>query len=237
MMKKVGLCAALLLAGALLVPSGRAAAQVLPRGVGLGADIALASDQMNDGVGLGVGGVSLNYWLNESLALNFIVRAGFAAPNGGDLVTQLGLGAGVFGVIARGDATTLQLGGRLSLGAILTSNDQSRAVIGIEVPLRVEHWFDRNFSVNGQVGVSVGIAPREGAGVPFSMDIGSVSGWGGIGFMYYFTPAEGLPGGNGGGGGGGGGDSYEPPPARSTYQAPAQQQQQGGDPEQGGSGW
>lgn len=238
MVKKVGLCAALLFALTLALAPGGASAQVEPRGVGIGADIGLAAGQMNVGGGLGgtsanlgVGGLSLNYWVNESLALNFIVRAGFIAPNGGDLVTQLGLGAGLFGVIARGDATTLQLGGRISLGALLTSNDNSVAVLGLEVPLRVEHWFDRNFSVNGQVGVSVGIAPREGEPVPFTMAIGSVTGWGGIGFMYYFEPADGMPAPGGGGGGGGGGapqgGGYQPPPPSGG----------GGDPEQGGAGW
>lgn len=232
--KIVGLCAALLFAGALVVPSGRAAAQVEPNGAGIGADVALAAGQMNTGgvggsANLGVGGLSLMYWLSESLALNFIARAGFTAPNGDDVLTQLGLGAGLFGVIARGDATTLQLGGRFSVGAVIWSNDRSVAVVGLEVPLRVEHWFDRNFSVNGQVGISVGIAPREGEGIPFTMEIGSVTGWGGIGFIYYFSPAGGMPAPGGGGGG------AAPPPTGGGYQPPPPTG--GGDPETGGAGW
>lgn len=234
MTKKVGLWAALVLASALALPAPRAEAQgVEPNGVGIGADIALAAGQMNAGgtANLGVGGLALNYWLNESLALNFIARAGFTAPNGDDVLTQLGLGAGIFGVLARGDATTLQLGGRFSVGAVIWSNDRSVAVIGLEVPLKVEHWFDRNFSVNGQVGISVGISPREGEPVPFTMDIGSVTGWGGIGFTYYFNPAGGMEGGGGGGGG------SAPPPSGGGYQAPPQQTQQPVDPEAGGAGW
>lgn len=242
MVKKTGLCAALLVAAALFCQTSTAAAQVAPRGIGLGADVALASGQMNvggtgAGANLGVGGVSLFYWLSDALALNFIANAGFFAPNGGDLVTQLGLGAGLFGVIARGDNTALELGGRVSLGAILTSNDNSVAVLGLELPLRVEHWFDRHFSVNGQVGISVGIAPREGEPLPFSMEIGSVTGWGGVGFMYYFDEMEGMgpPGGGGGGGGG-------PAPSGGGYQAPPSGggggggNGGGGDPEAGG-GW
>jgi len=237
--KIVGLCAALLVAGTLAAPSGRAAAQVEPEGAGLGADISLASGQMNTGgvggsANLGVGGVSLMYWLSQSLALNFIARAGFTAPNGDDVLTQLGLGAGIFGVVARGDATTLQLGGRFSVGAVIWSNDRSVAVIGLEVPLRVEHWFDRHFSVNGQVGVSVGISPREGEGIPFTMEIGSVTGWGGVGFTFYFNPAGGMP---APGGGGGGGGAAPPPASGGGYQPPPPPAGGGGDPESGGAGW
>ncbi|MFO0712177.1 MAG: hypothetical protein U0353_20170 [Sandaracinus sp.] len=238
MLKKVSLCAALLGAMVLFSATSSAEAQVRPRGLGLGADVALASGQMNVGGGLGttaanlgVGGVSLMYWLGDSLALDFILNAAFLAPNGGDLVTQLGFGAGLFGVIARGDNTALELGGRISLGAILTSNDNSVGVLGLEIPLRVEHWFDRHFSVNGQVGISVGIAPREGEPLPFTMQIGSVTGWGGIGFMYYFDEMEGMDAPGGGGGGGGAvvpqGGGYQPPPPSGG----------GGDPEQGGAGW
>lgn len=236
--KKVGLCAALALAAALSLGTSHAEAQeVRPRGLALGADISLAAGQMNvGGVGaagnLGVGGLSFMYWLSDALALNFIANAAFIAPNGGDLVTQLGVGAGLFGVIARGERTALELGGRISLGALLASGDNSVAVLGLEVPLRVEHWFDRNFSVNGQVGVSVGIAPREGEPTPFTMQIGSVTGWGGIGFLYYFDGVDfGTPAPAAGGGG------YQAPAQQQTYQPAPQQQQGGGDPEQGGAGW
>ncbi len=238
-LKKTGLFAALVVAGALAVSTGRAHAQVEPNGLGIGADVALAAGQMNfgsssdPGGNLGVGGLNFMYWLNDSLALNFIALAGFAAPNMGDLVTQLGLGAGIFGVIARGDATTLQLGGRISLGALLRSNDNSVAVLGLEVPLRVEHWFDRNFSVNGQVGVSVGVSPRENESIPFTMQIGSVTGWGGVGFTFYFNPAGGMP---APGGGGGGGAVAAPPPTGGGYQPPPPAGG-GGDPETGGAGW
>ncbi|MBN8612041.1 MAG: hypothetical protein J0L92_15715 [Deltaproteobacteria bacterium] len=232
MIKKVGLCAALVLAAAFVLAPHSAHAQVRPRGLALGADVALAAGQMTSASGsLGVGGLSLMYWLSDSLMLDFIGRAAFIAPNGGDLVTQLGLGVGIFGVIARGDATALELGGRVSVGARLQSEDQSVAVLGLEVPLRIEHWFDRNFSVNGQVGISVGISPREGEPVPFTMDIGSVTGWAGIGFGYNFEGVEGLNGGL---------SSYQgPAPAQQQtgYQPPPQQQQGGGDPEQGGAGW
>ncbi len=239
MKKKVGLGLVLLLAGALLIPSGRAHAQVEPAGLGLGADVALASDQMGTSGGpgvasLGVTGLSLNYWINPNITLNFILNAGFISPNGGDLITRLGFGAGVFGVIARGEHTLLELGGRVSVGAVLASNNQSVGVLGLEIPLRVEHFFDRNFSVNGQVGLSVGVAPREGEAVPFTLAIGSVTGWGGIGFMYYFDGANGMGGSSAASSSSGG---YQAPQQQQQGGYQAQQQQQGGgDPEAGG-GW
>lgn len=231
MRKLAGFWAAALFATLLTVPAARVSAQVEPTGLGIGADVALAAGQMNVGGGanLGVGGLSIHYWLNPSLALNFIAQAGFVARDGDDVATQLGLGFGVFGVLARGDATTLQLGGRVSVAGLLWSNDRSVGVLGLDVPLRVEHFFDRHFSVNGQVGVSVGIAPREGEPVPFSMAIGSVSGWGGFGFMYYFEPAGGMSAPAAGGGGGAASapsGGYQPPPSGGAS-----------DPEAGGAGW
>lgn len=240
MQKKMGLLAALALAATLAVQPSRAAAQnVEPAGFGLGFDLSLASDNlgaMTPVGGFGVGGINGNYWVSPSVMLNFILNAGFALPQDGELITRLGLGFGVFGVLARGDHTVLMLGGRFTIGAIFNytgvpdAND-NQAAIGLDIPLRLEHWLDRHFAVNGQVGVSIGIVPD--TRLPFNAAIGTAAAWGSAGFTYYFDPAGGMDAPTGGGGGGG---SYQPPPRGGGYQPPPS----GGgtsDPEAGGAGW
>ncbi len=234
MTKKVGLWAALVLAGALAVQPGRAAAQdVEPAGFGVGFDLALSSANLSGAAGnLGVAGLNGNYWVSPSVMLNFIVNAGFALPDGGDLITRLGLGFGVFGVLARGDHTVFQLGGRFTVGAVFNASgipdaDDNFAGVGLDIPLRIEHFLDSHFAVNGQVGVSIGILPD--TGTPFSMGLGTAAAWGSAGFVYYFDGAGGMEQQGGGGG--------APPPSGGGYQAPQQQQQQPVDPEAGGAGW
>jgi hypothetical protein len=240
MQKKMGLLAALALATALAVQPGRVAAQdVEPAGFGAGFDLSLASANLAPAAGtpvggFGVGGLNGNYWVSPSVMLNFMLNAGFALPDGGDLITRLGIGFGVFGVLARGDHTVFMLGGRFTVGVIFNYTgvpdaDDNQAAVGLDIPLRIEHWLDRHFAVNGQVGVSVGILPD--TGLPFSMGIGTAAAWGSAGFTYYFDAAGGLDGGGGGGG-------SAPPPAGGGYSPPPQQQQQQPvDPEAGGAGW
>lgn len=218
--------------------TGRAKADVSPTGLGIGADVVLASGQMVSGGGnnLGVGGLAFTYWLSDALALNFIANAGFTAIDRDDLLVRLGFAGGLFFVLLRGDATTLQLGGRLGVGADLWSGGRSVAVLGIDVPLRIEHWLDRHFAVNGQVGISVGVAPREGERVPFSMGIGTYTAWAGVGFTYYIEPASGVgsngaaasarPQGSGRERSGSSSGSYAPAAGSTPI-----------DPEQGGTGW
>jgi hypothetical protein len=239
MIKKVGLCAALVLAAALALTPRTAAAQqdIEPAGFGVGFDVSLSSANLAGSTavgGLGVGGINGNYWVSPSVMLNFILTGGFALPDGGDLITRLGVGFGVFGVLARGDRTVFMLGGRFTIAAIFNASgipeaDDNQAGIGLDIPLRIEHWLDRHFAVNGQVGISIGILPDTAQ--PFAMGVGTAAAWGSFGFTFYLDPADG-PFGPGGGGGGG------PAPAQQqTYQPPPQQQQGGGDPEQGGTGW
>ena len=117
--------------------------------------------------------------------------------------------------------------------------DDNRGIVSIDIPLRVEHWFDRHFSVNGQVGVGIGITPDSG-GASFTAIIGSANAWGGIGFNFYFDPASGL------GGPTGGEEEHhhaEPPPRQQrqepAYQPPPPQQEAPppADPEGGSAGW
>jgi hypothetical protein len=238
MLKKVSLCAALLLAGALVLAPQTASAQqdVEPAGFGVGFDLSLATANLGAATpvgGFGVSGLNGNYWVSPNVMLNFILTAGFALPDGGDLITRLGFGFGVLGVIARGDRTVFMIGGRLTVGGIFNGTgvpeaDDNQAAIGLDIPLRLEHYLDRHFAVNGQVGVSVGILPDTAQ--PFSMGIGTAGAWGSAGFTYYFDAADGPF--SGGGGGGGGGSA----PPQGGYQPPAPSRG-GGDPEQGGTGW
>jgi hypothetical protein len=238
MQKKMGLLAALALAAALAVQPGRAAAHdVEPAGFGVGFDLALSSANLTGPAGnLGVAGLNGNYWVSPSVMLNFILNAGFALPQDGELITRLGVGFGVFGVLARGDQTVFMLGGRFTIGAVFNASgipdaDDNFAGVGLDIPLRVEHWLDRHFSVNGQVGVSIGILPD--TGTPFSFGLGTAAAWGSAGFTYYFDAAGGMdPPGSGHSGGGG-----APPPSGGGYQAPPPSGGGTADPEAGGAGW
>lgn len=246
MTKTVGLVTALAVGGAIALSPGQAFAHE-QSGFGIGADLTLG----NGSGGVGVGGISGMYWVNPSIALNFIVNVGMALPydppgdDGGELAVSLGGAFGVFGVIASGDSTHLMLGGRLGILGVFNQSgvpdaEDNRAVISLDVPLRVEHWFDRHFSVNGAVGVGIGITPDAPApGGSFSMILGSANAWGGIGFNFYFDPASGL---------GTGGEEEEhhhaePPPRQQrqepAYQPPPPQQEAPppADPEGGSAGW
>ena len=152
---------------------------------------------------------------------------------------------GVFGVIASGDSTHLMLGGRLGIAGLFNESgapdrDDNRGIVSLDIPLRVEHWFDRHFSVNGQVGVGIGITPDSG-GPSFTAVIGSANAWGGFGFNFYFDAASGLA-----GPAGGEEEAHhhhaEPEPRRPepAYQPPPPVQQEApppADPEGGSAGW
>lgn len=249
MTKTVGLATALAVGGAIALSPGQAFAHE-QSGFGVGADLTLG----NGSSGVGVGGINGMYWVSPSVALNFIVNVGMALPydppgdDGGDLAVSLGGAFGVFGVLASGDSTHLMLGGRLGILGVFNSTgvpdaEDNRAVISLDIPLRVEHWFDRHFSVNGAVGVGIGIIPdAPSPSGSFSMILGSANAWGGFGFNYYFDPASGLA----GPGGGEEEEHYhaEPPPraqprAEPVYQPPPPQEEAPplADPEAGSAGW
>lgn len=248
MTKTVGLATALAVGGAIALSPGQAFAHE-QGGFGVGADLTLG----NGASGVGVSGINGMYWVSPSVALNFIVNVGMSLPfdppgdDGGDLRVSLGGAIGVFGVVASGDSTHLLLGGRLGILGVFNSTgvpdaEDNNAVISLDIPLRVEHWFDRHFSVNGTVGIGIGITPdAPSPGGAFSMILGSANAWGGIGFNFYFDPASGLA-----GPGGGGGEEVEhhhaeppPPRAQPVYQAPPPQEEAPppADPEAGSAGW
>lgn len=244
MTKTVGLATALAVGGAIALSPGQAFAHE-QSGFGVGADLTLANGGSSGGLAAGVGGLNGMYWVSDTVALNFIVNVGIASlAEEADVTFALGGAFGVFGVLASGDSTHLMLGGRLGIRGVFNETgrpdfDDNRAVISLDVPLRVEHWFDRHFSVNGQVGLGIGITPDSGGG-SFAAILGSANAWGGFGFNFYFDPASGLavPGGE---------EEHhhaEPPPrsqprAQPVYQAPppAAEEAPPADPEAGSAGW
>lgn len=242
MTKTLGLATALAVGGAIALSPGQAFAHE-QSGFGIGADLTLGNGGASGSLAAGVGGINGMYWVSDSIALNFIVNVGMASLGADtELLVRLGGAFGVFGVLASGDSTHLMLGGRLGIAGLFNETgapevDDNRGIVSIDIPLRVEHWFDRHFSVNGQVGVGIGITPDSG-GASFTAIIGSANAWGGIGFNFYFDPASGLT---------GPGDEEEhhhaePPPRQRqepAYQPPPPQQEAPppADPEGGSAGW
>lgn len=237
-----------LMAGALALGALTAApAQAQDFGIGAGATL---------GGGIGaVGGFTLplpgplvgieaSYWLDDAFALDFYGSIGVMIPDAADARFDLALGAGILYAIAQGDDTKLELGARLGVIAVINqtfglpagTNDED-ADLFADVLLRVEHWFDGHFAINGQVGVNFRGDPDGNPG--FGMLIGANAG---LGMMYYFDgnarPGEGgaesapiVSSGGNGGGGGGGGTSSPPPPSSSGGSEPPP------DPESGAAGW
>lgn len=163
-------------------------------GLGLGANVTLG----------GISGLSLNYWVTPGLTLEFMLAMGMNFPRPDMTVVDFNLGAsaGIFGTLVGNETTNLMLGGRLAvLGQINTSNapDVSDDLVSIEldVPLRVEHWLDPQFSINAQVGLVVVLRPDISDAHPMtsaSSGLGATSGlFGGAGFTFYFDAAQSAP--------------------------------------------
>jgi hypothetical protein len=168
------------------------------QGLGIGANLTLGSSISTQGVG----GIALNYWLSPDLMLEFMLGVGFAlndgpGPGEGDATFSLGGSVGFFGVLADGGDTNLMLGGRLGVNAIINQTgipdaDDNQAVVHIDVPLRVEHWFDDHFAINGQVGFALAIEPDTNN--PLRGGLGLTTGFfGGAGFIYYFEGSGAAP--------------------------------------------
>ncbi len=177
--------AAAALAVALLASPGTALARE-QTGLGVGANLTLG----------GISGLAINYWVSPSIMLEFMVATGLNFPRNDGLAIgfNLGLSAGFFGVLASGDDTNLMLGGRLAmLGVFNTTNAPDTAddtlAVEIDVPLRVEHWFDDHFAINAQVGLALifnaDLSPAS-PGTTAAAGVGATSGFfGGAGFTYY----------------------------------------------------
>lgn len=185
--------AAAALAVALFASPGTAHAAREQTGLGVGANLTLG----------GISGIALNYWVSPSIMLEFMVATGLNFPRSDAQAIgfNLGLSAGVFGVLAGGDQTNLMLGGRLAmLGQFNTTNipdtNDDALAVEIDVPLRVEHWFDEHFAINAQVGVAIVInADLSPASPPTtaSAGVGATTGFfGGAGFTYYLDGSTGA---------------------------------------------
>lgn len=191
-------------------------------------------------------GIEGTYWLDDALALDFYANLGVMVPDGGDARFDMAIAFGILYALMQGDDTKLELGARAGVIGVINSSmvpgaDDEDADLFLDVLLRVEHWFDDHFTINGQVGINFRGDPDSNPG--FSMLLGAQAG---LGLMYYFDgnarPGDGTSeppppsggggtwtGGSSGGGGGSGttsggttsGGGEEPPP----------------DPESGAAGW
>lgn len=187
-------------------------------------------------------GIEATYWLDDAFALDFYANLGVLVPDGGDARFDMAIAAGILYALMQGDDTKLELGARAGVIGVINSTlapgaDDEDADLFLDILLRVEHWFDSHFTINGQVGISFRGDPDGNPG--FSMLIGAQAG---LGMMYYFDgnarPGEGgaesapvVSSGGGGGGGGGGGASSPPPASSSGGSEPPP------DPESGAAGW
>ncbi len=179
-------------------------------------------------------GLEAVYWLDDNLALDFYANLGVLVPDGGDTRFDLGIAAGILYALAQGDDTKLELGARFGvLGTInatlIPGADDEDADLFLDVLLRVEHWFDSHFAINGQVGVNFRGDPDANPG--FAMYVGAQ---GGLGLMYYFDgnarPGDGSP------------PEPEPAPAPRYEPAPAPAPAPASDPPpaadpEGSAGW
>lgn len=158
------------------------------QGLGIGANVTLG----------GISGLSLNYWLASNMMLEFMVATSmnFPRPDGTVVGFNLGGSVGFFGTLTGNDTTNLMLGGRFAvLANINTTNapdvGDDAVTLELDVPLRVEHWFDSNFAINAQVGFALVITPDVN-GDPMHVPNSAVGGlggtglFGGAGFTYYF---------------------------------------------------
>jgi len=162
-------------------------------GLGIGANVTLG----------GISGLNLNYWLASNMMLEFMVATSLNFPrqtDGSVVGFTLGGSVGFFGVLTGNDTTNLMLGGRFAvLAQINTTNvaevGDDAVTLELDVPLRVEHWFDSNFAINAQVGFALALFPDvncAGGHVMTSASggLGVTSGlFGGAGFTYYFDGA------------------------------------------------
>lgn len=217
--------ASIVAAAAILAPTGRAYAHDQTGG-GIGANVTLG----------GISGLSINYWLTPGMMLEFMLATSmnFPRPDGTDVGFNLGGSVGFFGTLAGNDTTNLMLGGRFAVLAQINQTNIAMAsddavTIELDVPIRVEHWFDPCFAINAQVGFAAVFTPDVNGGpgathVPNSAagGIGGSGLFGGAGFTYYFDGA-GQPSASAFTGGGGGSSSSSsgsgssaPPPSGDT---------------------
>jgi hypothetical protein len=228
-----------ILPAAALALSGLVAAPAEAQDFGIGTGLTLGGNVGS--LGGAAGGLPLPgplvglegaYWLNDALALDFYTNLGVIVPDGGDARFDMALAVGILYALAQGDSTKLELGVRAGVIGIINATtapgaDDEDADLFLDVLLRVEHWFDNHFALNGQVGINFRGDPDGNPG--FSMLLGAQAG---LGVMYYFdgnarpgsgTAAPAAPSRRSGGSGGRSSDagSEEPPP----------------DPESGAAGW
>jgi hypothetical protein len=195
--------AAALAAGLFVAAPGTALARD-QTGFGIGANLNLGTSFTPSAgtVPLSISGLAGSFWVSPDIMLEFMIGVGWAlndppGPGGGDATFGLGGNFGVFGVLADGGDTNLMLGGRLGVIAVINYSgipdaDDNQAAVRIDIPLRVEHWFDEHFAINGQVGIAMVVTPD--TAVPFTGNIGSTSGFfGGAGFTYYLDGSGNAP--------------------------------------------
>ena len=228
-----------ILPAAALALSGLAAAPAEAQDFGIGTGLTLGGNVGSLGGAAGalplpgpLVGLEAAYWLDDALALDFYANLGVIVPDGGDARFDMAFAAGILYALTQGDDTKLELGLRAGIIGVINSTtapgaDDEDADLFLDVLLRVEHWFDSHFALNGQVGVNFRGDPDGNPG--FSMLLGAQAG---LGVMYYFDGTA-RP------GSGSAAPASAPPPARRSggRSSDSGSDEPPPDPESGAAGW
>jgi hypothetical protein len=138
----------------------------------------------------GAGGVGVEYWLSNTLAITGLGRLLFFSPDEGDSQLALQVGAGAMFVLKQNGPAMLLLGGRFLLG--FTSGDAGTTSVAIEGPLRLQMKLADRLSAHVEGGLSIGIGDQAaldllgGGGESFTLLIGSRNLFGSVGMTAYF---------------------------------------------------
>ncbi len=123
----------------------------------------------------GPAGLAFNYGLGN-MAIEGILGIDYNAPDEGDAVTSINLGVGVHFAALRASNAAFTVGGRLNLGTgkgAAGVDDMGNATeakdvtqFGLDIPMRV-YWFaDKNFSLHFEQGIAVVMGPEDGLVFP-----------------------------------------------------------------------
>lgn len=136
------------------------------------------------------GGLEVEYWLSDSLAINALGRLGFFSPDIDmvDSTLLLQVGGGALLVVKDRGAAKLMVGGRFLLG--FTSGDNGTTSIAIEAPVRLQMRLAPRLSAHVEGGVAIGIGDQQaltgGGGNDFELLIGTRNVFGQAGLTAYF---------------------------------------------------
>jgi hypothetical protein len=152
--------------------------------------VGFSSTVLGAGTQFGAGGIEIEYWLSETLAINGLGRLIFFSPDVDGAESQIGIavGVGALLVVKQHGPASLMVGGRFLLG--FTSGDAGDTAIALEGPLRLQMRLAERLSVHVEGGIGIGIGDQTalgGAGAEsFVLSIGSQNVFGNAGLTAYF---------------------------------------------------